>query len=232
MVLAIKKLIRSFIYADEGIVFTINTQRNMKIHVLVALIVLLVGMWLHFDSTETSYILFAIGIIFAAEIFNTAIEKTIDLITKGERHGLAKVAKDTAAGAVLFLTFVAVFIGFLVIQPYLKLAVNGGWSIKAIHPSSFFILEGFFIIIVTYCIKAYWYSKNSELEPSVFMGVVLFLLTLAASSINFWMIIPLVVVSGLIFIYFYQRNFFKLLGFIQNVLISVGGFYILYRLFY
>lgn len=229
--LAIKKLIRSFIYASEGIVYTINTQRNMKIHVFVALTVLLGGMWLHFSSTETIYILFAIGIVFAAEIFNTAIEKTIDLITKGERHEFAKVAKDTAAGAVLFLTMVAVSIGILVIQPYLNLAISGGWSIKVVHPSSFFILEGFFIIIVTYSLKAYWYSKNRQLEPNLFIGIVLFLLALS-SSINFWMLIPLSIISGLLLIYFYQKGYYKLLGFIQNILISVGGFYLLYRLFY
>lgn len=232
MALAIKKLIRSFIYASEGIVYTINTQRNMKIHVFVALLVLLVGMWLHFDSTETIYILFAIGIVFTAEIFNTAIEKTIDLVTKGERHELAKVAKDTAAGAVLILTIVSVFIGFLVIQPYLKLVISGGWSIKTIHPSSFFILEGFFIIIATYSLKAFWYSKNNQLEPNEFIGVALFLLTLA-SSIYPWMIIPLAITFSLLLIYFYYRKcYYKFLSLIQNILISVGGFYLLYWLFY
>lgn len=231
MVLTIRKVIRSFFYASEGIVYTLNTQRNMKIHVFVALTVLLGGMWLHFDSTETIFILFAIGIVFAAEIINTAIEKIIDLITSGERHELAKVAKDTAAGAVLFLTFIAVFVGLIVIQPYIKLAISGGWGIKAIHPSSFFILEGFFIIIVTYSIKAYWYSKNRQLAPNASIGILLFLLALG-SSINVLMLILLLIISGLLFIYFYLKGYYKLLGYIQNILISVGGFYLLYWLFF
>jgi len=231
MALVIKKLIHSFNNANEGIVYTINTQRNMKIHIFVALAVLFIGMWLHFDNSESTYILFAIGIVFAAEIFNTAIEKTIDLITKGQRYELAKVAKDTAAGAVLFLTIIAIFIGFLVIQPYIKLAINGGWSIKAIYPSSFFILEGFFIIIVTYSIKAYWYSKNIWLQPNIFLGIVLFLLALG-SSIYFLMMVFLVATTSLLFIYFYQKGYYQLLGFIQNIIISVGGFYLLYWSFY
>lgn len=227
----IKKLISSFNYASEGIVYTINTQRNMKIHIIVALTLLLSAMWLHFDKTESFFILIAIGMILSAEIFNTAVEKTIDLITQNQHYQLAKVAKDAAAGGVLMLTFMAVFIGLLVFEPYINLALSGGWSIKAVYTTAFFILEGFFIIIVTYIIKAFWLNKNIKLQPNVFLAIVLYLLALSNILIS-WSIYLVVIVMILLFLYFARTGFYRLLGFIQNFIISIGGFYILYWLFY
>ena len=96
----VRKLIDSFNYAIDGIIYALRTQRNMRIHFIVALIIL--SACFVYDISKIEFIILAITItmVIAAELVNTAIESAIDLSTN-YYHPLAKVAKNTAAGAVL-----------------------------------------------------------------------------------------------------------------------------------
>ncbi|WP_353894357.1 diacylglycerol kinase family protein [Proteinivorax hydrogeniformans] len=108
-----KKVIRSFKYAIEGVTFALKTQLNMRIHCLVAIIVTLLGFYLNLAIVEWAVLLFSMTLVITMELMNTAIEKTIDLITD-EYHELAKIAKNVAAAAVLFSALNAVVVGFLI----------------------------------------------------------------------------------------------------------------------
>ncbi|MGL5380823.1 diacylglycerol kinase [Clostridium sp.] len=109
----LKKMLESFNYAIEGIIDTVRTQRNMKIHLLAALCVLLACFF--FDISKVEFLILAITItmVVAAEIVNTAIEATIDLTTN-YYHPLAKVAKNAAAGAVLVTAINALIVGYII----------------------------------------------------------------------------------------------------------------------
>lgn len=109
-----RSLLESFNWAIEGIVFTVKTQRNMKIHFFTAGLVLLLSLFLNLTKWELIAVLFAITFVIVAELFNTAVEVVVDLATDGEEFELAKVAKDVAAGAVLISALNSVFIGYLV----------------------------------------------------------------------------------------------------------------------
>ncbi|MFC6332441.1 diacylglycerol kinase family protein [Paenibacillus septentrionalis] len=113
-----RKLLRSFGYAFEGICQGISTQRNMKIHVAVALLVIVLGAIVSLSWLEWTIIIIVICSVISLELLNTAIEAAIDL-HGSEWHPLAKLAKDTAAGAVLVMSIGAAIIGLIIFWPKL-----------------------------------------------------------------------------------------------------------------
>jgi len=109
-------LLTSFRHAFSGVWYVVRTQRNARIHLTVALVVIALGLWLGLSYTEWAVIVLTIGLVLAAEAFNTVAEAAVDLAT-AERHPLAKIAKDVAAGAVLLMAITAVVVGLLILGP-------------------------------------------------------------------------------------------------------------------
>lgn len=114
---SIIKRARSFVHAGKGILLFLKTTHNAWIHVLVSLIVLALAWYFSVSSIEWIMLVFAIGFVFVAEAFNTAIEIDIDL-TSPEYHPYARDTKDVAAGAVLIASITAIIVGFIVFVPY------------------------------------------------------------------------------------------------------------------
>ena len=110
-------LTESFGYAFEGIWTGIRNERNMKIHCLAIIVVTLTGTLFQITAMEWCICLLLFALVAALELVNTAIEAVVDLVTE-EKKPLAKIAKDTAAGAVLFTAIMAVFIGCIIFIPY------------------------------------------------------------------------------------------------------------------
>ena len=106
---------KSFGYAFEGIRTGIRKERNMKIHCLAVIAVTVAGTFLHIKPVEWCICLLLFGLILSLELVNTAL---VDLVTK-EKKPLAKIAKDTAAGAVLVSAIAAAIIGCIIFVPYL-----------------------------------------------------------------------------------------------------------------
>lgn len=111
--MAKRSFLSSFKFATEGIRYAVTTQVNMKVHVIVAVIVISAATCLHVSSVDWLFLLLAITLVMMAELFNTAIEAVVDLVSL-EIHPLAKAAKDTAAGAVLLTAAFAVVVGIVV----------------------------------------------------------------------------------------------------------------------
>ena len=111
-----KKLINSFKYAIEGFISSFKTERNMKIHVLAMLIVLIMGFYLKINITEWCFIIIAIALVIGSELFNTAIEAIVDIVSP-EKNPKAKLAKDVSAGAVLVVAIGAAIIGCIIFVP-------------------------------------------------------------------------------------------------------------------
>ena len=108
-----QSLLESFNFAFEGIIHVLRTQRNMRIHFLAAVIVLVTAVAIGVSKLELIALLLAIAFVFIAEMINSALEQAIDVATTSF-DPLAKLAKDIAAGAVLIATVNAVAIGYLV----------------------------------------------------------------------------------------------------------------------
>ena len=111
-------LYKSFGYAFEGIFAGIRGERNMKIHCFAAVCVVVAGVLFHISVTEGCICLVLFGLILSLELVNTAIEAVVDLVTE-DKKPLAKLAKDTAAGAVLIAAVMAAMAGLLIFVPKL-----------------------------------------------------------------------------------------------------------------
>jgi diacylglycerol kinase (ATP) len=106
--------LQPFKVALSGIVYTFRTQRHMRIHIYVVLLVVLLGIQFGLRTRELMVLLFTVTLVLVAEMFNSAIEATVDLV-QPEFHPLAKFAKDISAGAVLITTILALVIGLLMV---------------------------------------------------------------------------------------------------------------------
>lgn len=111
-----KKLINSFKYAFQGIYIGIKEERNIKIHIFIMILVILFGIMLKISKVEWIICIILFGNVIALELMNTAIENTVDLITK-ENNPKAKIAKDTAAGAVLVMAISSAIVGLIIFIP-------------------------------------------------------------------------------------------------------------------
>jgi diacylglycerol kinase (ATP) len=105
---------RSFEHAYRGIVYAVRTQRNMRIHTVVAALVLVASLLVGVSPLELAVLLLTIMLVFVTEMLNTALEFAVDLATK-EYRPLAKLAKDVSAGAVLVSSVGAVLVGYLIL---------------------------------------------------------------------------------------------------------------------
>ena len=103
----------SFRHAVEGIAHAFRTQRNMRVHILTFLVVFLLGMVLRLPRVEMLALVFCSALVLITEMFNTAIEATVDMITQSYHPG-AKFVKDIAAGAVLISAITAALVGAVV----------------------------------------------------------------------------------------------------------------------
>lgn len=115
-VLSIKRLRKSFGYAFKGIDDVIEHEPNMKIHVVVAILVVIMAFILKVSIIEWIILVLLIGAVLAAETINTTIENLVDMYTK-EYDEKAKVVKDTAAGTVLILAITSAIIGLIIFVP-------------------------------------------------------------------------------------------------------------------
>jgi len=110
--------LRGFSFAGQGIWRAVATQRNMKVHLLAAVLVVAGGVVERITATNWACVALAIGLVLTAETLNTVVEALTDLCTD-EYHPLAKAAKDMAAGAVLLASASAVGVAAAVFLPRL-----------------------------------------------------------------------------------------------------------------
>lgn len=111
------RLVSSFRHAWHGIVYVVSHEANARIHLVVATIALIAGVLLGLSHVAMAAVLFAVILVFLAEIINTAFEKTLDLVVPGH-HPQVKLVKDMAAGAVLITSLFALLIGIVIFTPY------------------------------------------------------------------------------------------------------------------
>lgn len=119
-----KRLANSFRYAFNGICEAYRDEQNLRIHTLVAMLVLILGIILKISKIEYIICLILIGLVLMAEFFNTAIENLVDLVTL-EKNPYAKIAKDTAAAGVLAFTLVSATIGLIIFIPKIITFIGG-----------------------------------------------------------------------------------------------------------
>jgi diacylglycerol kinase (ATP) len=109
---------RSFVFAGQGVWHAVRHQRNMRVHLVAGVAAVVAGLILKISAVAWACVLLAIGLVLTAEMLNTVVESLVDLYTD-EYHPLAKIAKDTAAGAVLVSSLAALGVALAVFLPRL-----------------------------------------------------------------------------------------------------------------
>lgn len=147
-----RSIIDSFNYAVDGIIYTLKTQRNMRIHFTLAIFVLILSLFLNFTRLEFLILFITVTFVIASEMINTAIEKAIDMTTE-EYHPLAKISKNVAAGAVLVSAINAIVVGYLLF--FDRLNPFSGLLLTKIRnsPVHLTFISLFLVILITIAIK-------------------------------------------------------------------------------
>lgn len=148
-----RSLLWSFNYAIQGIVYTLRTQRNMRLHVAAALATLIAALILHVDRIGLVAVLFAVALVFVTELANTALEAAVDLATD-TFDPLAKTAKDVAAGAVLVAAVNAVVVGFLVLFEPVRAVTQNGITWVESAPAGLTVIALGLVALVVLVLKA------------------------------------------------------------------------------
>lgn len=150
----VRKLIDSFNYAIDGIIYTIKTQRNMRIHFTMATMVLFSSLFFDLTKIEVLLVFFTIALVIIAEMINTAIESAIDLITN-EYHELAKIAKNVAAGAVLIAALNSIVVAYIIFFDEFNFVTNIVLHKVRKMPLHVTFISLIIVIIIVISIKAY-----------------------------------------------------------------------------
>ena len=111
-------LLQSFKFAMAGIKIAVRENRNMKIHILIAILVVGFAYFLQMSRIEIVIISLVILLVLSAEMINSAIEEVINLVTKDYRQE-ARIAKDVSAGMVLVISIGSIAIGLLIFLPHI-----------------------------------------------------------------------------------------------------------------
>jgi len=151
---------RSFEHAYRGMISAVRTQRNMRFHVVVAVVVLVASLLLGVSKLELAVLVLTILLVFVTEMFNTAMEFIVDLATR-EYHPLAKLAKDISAGAVLVSSVGALLVGYLILADDLgPLSLATLESIRR-QPAHLTLVSLGVIVLVVLFGKALTHAPNS-----------------------------------------------------------------------
>ena len=163
-----RKWLKSTNFAIEGILHAAKTQRHLRYHFYSAASVLILCFTLGISRIEFLIISISIIAVLLAEMFNTAIENVVDIISP-KQNEKARVAKDIAAGAVLITAFGALVIGYIVLFPYLKNLFHTGLSITK-HSSEEVAVISLVIVIILVVITKTYFGKGLPLRGGMPSG--------------------------------------------------------------
>jgi len=152
--LSIKKWLKSANFAIEGILHAARTQRHLRYHFYSAAIVLLLSYILGVTRIEFLIIALSVIAVLLAEMFNTAIETVVDIVSP-KHSEKARIAKDISAGAVLITAFGVAVIGYIILFPYLRVLFQKGLYITKHSKEEIAIIAFVIVLILVVITKAY-----------------------------------------------------------------------------
>jgi diacylglycerol kinase (ATP) len=142
-------------FAIEGVLHAAKTQRHVRYHLFTAAAVLLLSYILGVSRMEFLIIALSVIAILLAEMFNTAIEAIVDMVSP-ERSEKARIAKDIAAGAVLIAAFGVAVIGYIILFPYLRDTFHQGLYITKHSKEEIALIALIIIVILVVMTKTYF----------------------------------------------------------------------------
>ena len=170
--------------------YVFKSQRNMRFHFLIGLCTVLLGVFLNFSYMELIALCLTIAFVLFAEMFNTAIEYTIDLVVNKEYHPIARMVKDIGAGAVLLSSITAAIIGYILFISRAGIRIED--NITKIRESSWHItLIILILILVIVVLSKLFFQKGTHLRGGMPSGH-------TAIAFSIWAIISLLYPNSLV----------------------------------
>ena len=165
-----RRLVESFNYAIEGLMSALQNEKHMKFHTLSAILIVILAILTNASKVEILLVSISVAFVIITELINTAVEALVDLISP-ERHPLAKLAKDVAAGAVLVAAINAVCVGYLLFYDKLLdiFDTQNRLHIIAGRKGNISILILILVSILVIVIKSF-YNKGTPLEGGMPSG--------------------------------------------------------------
>lgn len=229
-----RNLIDSFNNAINGIIYTIKAERNMKIHITAAFIVLVLSLLFKLSFMEFLVVCLAIAMVIVCELINTAVEVIVDIIVD-VYHPKAKIVKDVAAGAVLVSAFTAVMVGYFVFFDRLCSIFEVGLRIIKQSPINITVIALIITAILTLVLKA-GFKKGTPFHGGMPSGHSS-LAFCAATAISLWTEDAKLAVLGfsLALLVLQSRLEGKIHSFLEAVIGALLGFLVtvlLFKVFY
>jgi diacylglycerol kinase (ATP) len=163
-----REWLRSANFAIEGILHAAKTQRHLRYHFFTAVAVLFFSYALGVSRTEFLIISLSVIAVLLAEMFNTAVESIVDIISP-EHSEKARIAKDIAAGAVLITAFGVAVIGYIILFPYLRDVFYKGLYITK-HSNEEIALIAFIIVLILVVITKAYFGRGLPLRGGMPSG--------------------------------------------------------------
>ncbi|MFA4827028.1 MAG: diacylglycerol kinase family protein [Candidatus Shapirobacteria bacterium] len=125
--ISLKKFLRSFVFAFRGLIYGLRTERNLKVHCLATIVVVLAGFYFHLSSFEWLIIILCIGLVFSAELINSSIENIADMLKLKFKLGYDDTTnmRNLAAAAVLVLAVVSFIVALVIFLPKMNSFYHG-----------------------------------------------------------------------------------------------------------
>jgi diacylglycerol kinase (ATP) len=163
-----REWLRSANFAIEGILHAAKTQRHLRYHFFTAAAVLFFSYALGVSRTEFLIISLSVIAVLLAEMFNTAVESIVDIISP-EHSEKARIAKDIAAGAVLITAVGVAVIGYIILFPYLRDVFYKGLHITK-HSNEEIALIAFIIVLILVVITKAYFGRGLPLRGGMPSG--------------------------------------------------------------
>ena len=165
-----KRLVDSFNFAIEGLISALKNEKHMKVHILAAIIIVILAIVINASKVEILIISLSVSFVILTELVNTAVEAIVDLVSP-ERHPLAKLAKDVAAGAVLVAAINALCVGYLLFYDKLLDIFDGANKLHVIagRKGNISILILILVSILVIVLKTF-FRKGTPLEGGMPSG--------------------------------------------------------------
>ena len=165
-----KRLVDSFNFAIEGLISALKNEKHMKVHILAAIIIVILAIVINASKVEILIISLSVSFVVITELVNTAVEAIVDLVSP-ERHPLAKLVKDVAAGAVLVAAINALCVGYLLFYDKLLDIFDGANKLHVIagRKGNISILILILVSILVIVLKTF-FRKGTPLEGGMPSG--------------------------------------------------------------
>ncbi len=166
--LPIRHWVRSANFAIEGILHAAKTQRHLRYHFFSAAAVLLLSYIFGVSRIEFLIIALSVIAVLLAEMFNTAIEALVDIMSPAQCEK-ARIAKDIAAGAVLITVFGVAVIGYIILFPYLRDFFHKGLYVTK-HSTEEIALIAFILVVILVVITKAYFGRGLPLRGGMPSG--------------------------------------------------------------